>query len=166
MIKPFVHISIGTFIKGHRLKKYLYSLIRRFQPKRKELQISLFIGNRLHPPALIAVSRPFLAIFLTTMYLSIFHKTEVQTVILRCWRGLNLNWFKSYDTKCKYFSSDLANSWNVNGCFSTISSQFFAIYINIFHKTEVQTVILRCWMGLNLNWFKNYDTKRKWGGYY
>ena len=28
--------------------------------------------------------------------------------------------------------------------FTTISSQIFAIYITIFHKTEVQTVILRC----------------------
>ena len=28
--------------------------------------------------------------------------TEVQMVILWCWTGLNLNWFKSYDTKCKY----------------------------------------------------------------
>ena len=36
-------------------------------------------------------------------------------------------------------------------CFSTISSHFFAIYICIFHKTEVQTVILRCWTGLNHN---------------
>ena len=28
--------------------------------------------------------------------------------------------------------------------FTTISSQISAIYTNIFHKTEVQTVILRC----------------------
>ena len=31
-----------------------------------------------------------------------------------------------------------------NSHFTTISSKFFAIYMNIFHKTEVQTVILRC----------------------
>ena len=37
------------------------------------------------------------------------------------------------------------------------------LYISIFHKTEVLTVILRCWTGLNHNWFKSYDTKRKWG---
>ena len=41
--------------------------------------------------------------------------------------------------------------------FSTISSQFFAIFISIFHKTEIQTVILRCWTGLNHNWFKSYE---------
>ena len=36
----------------------------------------------------------------------------------------------------------------------------FVNYINIFHKT-VQIVILRCWMGLYLNWFKSYDTNEK-----
>ena len=48
--------------------------------------------------------------------------------------------------------------------FSTISSQFFAMFQIIFHKTEIQTVILRCWTGLNHFWFKSYDTKHKWGG--
>ena len=53
----------------------------------------------------------------------------------------------------------------ISSRFSTISSQFFAIYISIFHKTEVLTVILRGWTGLNPNnnWFKSYDTKHKWG---
>ena len=37
----------------------------------------------------MAILRPFLA--------------KVQTVILKCWRVLNLNWFKSYDTKRKCF---------------------------------------------------------------
>ena len=32
-----------------------------------------------------------------------FHKTEVQMVILRCLTGLNLDCFKSFDSKCKYF---------------------------------------------------------------
>ena len=31
----------------------------------------------------------------------------------------------------------------------------------IFHKTEIQTVILRCLTNLNLNWFQRYDKKRK-----
>ena len=46
--------------------------------------------------------------------------------------------------------------------FMTISSRFFANYFDIFHKTEVQTVILRWWTGLNLNWLKSYDTNRKY----
>ena len=35
-------------------------------------------------------------------------------------------------------------SVQTNCRFTTISSQISAIYMNIFHKTEVQTVILRC----------------------
>ena len=50
----------------------------------------------------------------------------------------------------------------ISSRFSIISSQLFAIYISIFHKTEVLTVILRCWTGLNHTWFKSYDKKRKW----
>ena len=34
---------------------------------------------------------------------------------------------------------------------------FYANYMNIFHKTEIQTVILRCIVGLNLNWIKSND---------
>ena len=41
---------------------------------------------------------PFIAISMV-----IFHKTEIQTVILRCITGLNCNWVKSYETKHKYF---------------------------------------------------------------
>ena len=40
--------------------------------------------------------------------------------------------------------------------FTTISSQIFAIYMNMFHKTEVQTVILRYFGYLYLNWIKAY----------
>ena len=36
----------------------------------------------------------------------------------------------------------------INHHFTTVSSHFFSISIWIFHKTEIQTVILRCWMGL------------------
>ena len=49
---------------------------------------------------------PFLAILLT-IYMFIFHKTEVWTVILRCIMGLKSDWFKSYDAKCKYFHFQL-----------------------------------------------------------
>ena len=30
----------------------------------------------------------------------IFHKTEIQTVILKCLTSLNLNWFKSNGLRC------------------------------------------------------------------
>ena len=54
------------------------------------------------------------------------------------------------------------NLRQLNCSFTTISSHFSAIYINIFNKTEIQTIILRCWTGFYLNWFKGYDTKRKY----
>ena len=44
---------------------------------------------------------------------------------------------------------------------TTISSHFFANYMNIFHKIEVQMVIFRCWRGPYPNWFKSYDTIAK-----
>ena len=40
----------------------------------------------------------------------------------------------------------------------TVFGQFFANFMNIFHKTEVKTVILRCLVSLNLNWIKSYYT--------
>ena len=49
-----------------------------------------------------------------------------------------------------------------NGHFSTNSCHFFANYINIFHKNEVQTVILRCFTVINLDWFKLYGLRCKW----
>ena len=41
------------------------------------------------------------------------------------------------------------------GHFSIGSGHFFAHYINIFQKSEVLTVILKCLTCLNLNWIKN-----------
>ena len=48
----------------------------------------------------------------------------------------------------------------INDYFKTISSHFLQSYINIFHEKEIQTVILRCWKGLYLNWFVTYVKKR------
>ena len=62
----------------------------------------------------------------------------------------------SSDIKCVQKKNRLTNCR-----FTTISSPISNIYMNIWHKTEVQTVILRCLMGLYLNWFKSYDTKWK-----
>ena len=86
----------------------------------------------------------------------IFHKTEVQTVILRCLMGLNLDWFKIYGLWCKWrpctclanFQKIATDKWSSNYHIWP----FFANCVLIFHKTEIQTVILRCLMILNLNW--------------
>ena len=47
----------------------------------------------------------------------------------------------------------------LNDRVTTISGHFFTNCMFIFHKTEVQTVILRCLTGLNLNWFKSYGLR-------
>ena len=95
----------------------------------------------------------------------IFHKTEVQTVIFRCLMGLNLDWFKIYGlwykrrprTCLANFQKIVIDKWS----FYYHIWPFFASCVLIFHKTEIQTVILRCWMSLNFNWYKSYDKKHK-----
>ena len=66
-----------------------------------------------------------------------------------------------------HFTSRVCRGWcikfatGLNGRFTTISSYFVDKYLVIFHKTDVQTVILRCWTGLYLIWFKSYATNTK-----
>jgi hypothetical protein len=101
--------------------------------------------------------------------MNILYKTEVRKVILRCSTGLYLIWFKSYDTKCSMrLNAILAkletlhkNLQLIDGRFTISFGHFFPNCMNIFYKTEVQTVIFRCLTGLNLNWFKSYETKPK-----
>ena len=99
------------------------------------------------------------------MYVFIFHKTEVLTVILRCLTGLNLDWVKSYGLRCSLRpNASSANSKKIaidKQSFQTMSGHSFANYMFIFHKTEIQTVLLRCLRSLNLNWYKSYDKKHK-----
>ena len=47
----------------------------------------------------------------------------------------------------------------LNNCYKIVSGHFFAICIFIFHKMEVQMVILSCLTGLNHNWFKSYGLR-------
>ena len=60
-----------------------------------------------------------------------------------------------------YLHIKSVSKWKLllNNCYEMFSGHFFAICIFIFHKTEVQTVILRCLTGLNLNWFKSYGLR-------
>ena len=97
-----------------------------------------------------------------------FHKTEDLTVILR---GPTLFFNSLIWSKTSFFASGLLlvfcnfvrktkeNLWLINGHFMTISGHFFANYMKIFHKTEIQTVILRCFGCLNLNWIKRCNIK-------
>ena len=65
---------------------------------------------------------------------------------------------KFSDTWGKVYS-DSKQMTITNAPFTTISGHFSANCMFIFHKNEVQTVILMCLTGLKSNWFKGYDTK-------
>ena len=75
---------------------------------------------------------------------------------------LNISYRIATVSKKLYFSYVEGESQNlrlINCHFTTLSSHFFGIAMCIFHKTEMQTVILRCWTGLYLNWFYSYGIK-------
>ena len=112
----------------------------------------------------MAIFWPFVVIFFGN-YIDIFLKTEIQTVILRCLMGLNIDWFKNYGLRCKWKPrACLANFQNIatdKWSFYIIFGLLFANCVLIFHKTEIQTVILRGLTSLNPNWYNSYDTKCK-----
>ena len=47
----------------------------------------------------------------------------------------------------------------LNDCYMTVSGHFFTICMVIFHKTEVETVVLKYLTYLNLNQLKSYGVK-------
>ena len=55
-----------------------------------------------------------------------------------------------------FVRKNLENLCLINDHFLTVFGHFFANFMTIFHKTEVQTVILRYLVSLNLDWIKNY----------
>ena len=99
------------------------------------------------------------------MCVFIFHKTEVLTVVLRGLTDLNLDWVKSYGLRCSLRPRESsANTQKIatdRWLFLDHIWPFFANYILVFYKTEIQTIILKCVMSLNLNWYKSYDKKHK-----
>ena len=80
-------------------------------------------------------------------YKNILHKTEVQTVILRCWTGLKLNWFKSYGTNVKktHKRKKRRNCKNITQMRSSLQNhkipdtEIFAFCIITFEPIKVQT---------------------------
>ena len=88
-------------------------------------------------------------------YMNIFHKTEVQAVILIGLTGLILNWFNCTASIVAWghgrirltFLKKATDKW----LFYDHIWPFFANCMVIFHKAEVQTVILRCLRSLNVN---------------
>ena len=57
----------------------------------------------------------------------------------------------------QFCKKNTKNLWLINGHFRTISGHFLVNCMKIFHKKEVQTVILRWLVCLNLNWIKSYN---------
>ena len=100
----------GKWIKVKRFQKVAF-IISPIQRDSREDRCLLVTSLPAHTNChFSAISGLFWQSF--PFFLYIFHKTELQTVILRYWTVLNLNWFKSYDSKCKYIFLDLVNSQN------------------------------------------------------
>ena len=108
--------------------------------------------------------RPFLAIF-CQLYSYLAQKWGSDgrfEVLNRSASGLVQTLFSSdVDGGLEHAWLTLKKYQLINGHFTTIAGHFFAKCMYIFHKTEVQTVILKCLTSLNPNWYKSYDTKRK-----
>jgi hypothetical protein len=67
-------------------------------------------------------------------------------------------WHKTkFPVFCNFVKKNTENLWLINSQFRIISGHFLANYMKIFHKKEVQMVILRCLVCLNLNWIKSYN---------
>ena len=83
--------------------------------------------------------------------------------VMFCWRFfmfpclishthfINVCYEEKYTLHILWFEMKLTHKWQLYDHFWP----FFAICIFIFHKTEVQAVILRCLTGLNLDWVKS-----------
>ena len=67
-------------------------------------------------------------------------------------------WHKTqFPVFCNFVKKNTENLWLLNGHLGTISGHFLVNYMKRFHKKEVQSVILRCLVCLNLNWINRYD---------
>ena len=92
-------------------------------------------------------------------YINIFLKTEFFLNILRAKRVLILIGWELQDKKktifcvCLFQFCKKENEifWIISGHFTTISGHFSANYSTIFHKSKVQTVILKYLVYLYLN---------------
>ena len=94
----------------------------------------------------------------------IFHKTEIQTVILRCLISLSLNWYKSYDTKCKNSKNTNLCFWtklqkNGNGNISVLSHNFWTNQ-NLLEFRPVKHVIMTVWT--SVFWKMNIHISKQW----
>ena len=105
---------------------------------------------------------PFFAIFIF-----VFHKTEVQKVILRCSTGLNLDWFKSYGLRCslRLRASSVAFSrlakvpyLTVDLCYKRISNDYKSSFNPIF--SLFSSSLMPAWKFHNLKHFLTHRRRR------
>ena len=111
----------------------------------------------------LVILQPFLAIFLPNKYLSKNLDSDSH------FEGLNICksqldqflWHKSqFVLTSMFFNFGRKKTEKLsfkNGHFLTICGHFYGNYIDIFLKTEIQMVLLRCSVCLNLNWIKSYN---------
>ena len=95
------------------------------------------------------------------------HHTEKRWVLelARFWYFYFLTYFVWYLVLGMYIEYTTVRTIYICCCFSTHVHNLAGIFkenLNASKEAEVQTVILRCWTGLKLNWFKSYDAKRKY----
>ena len=109
----------------------------------------------------MAILQLFLAIFLPTVYIFIFHKTEVQTVNLMCLTGLKSDWFKGYDTKCKYFHFHFFCNFVQKHSFAFFAFLRFVSYL--LYQSRFRLVKhLKMTVWTSVLWKKNIQLAKKW----
>jgi hypothetical protein len=115
-----------------------------------------FIWFYFDPHFLCWISRvaPF-----NTWLISNWEENDCCYKLSKCtkWHLFHSNWSK-LSFWVKIYSVSKWN-WLINSHYTTISGHLFATCMSIFQKNEVQTIILRCLTGLNLDWFKSYGLK-------
>ena len=103
------NLTFSVYLRAHQyvlMKNHLVVHQRLPTPCRNLINTNILSTSKLtrgwfpkFATGLNVLLRPFLVSFCQLH--NIFHKTEVQTVILRCWTDLYLNWFKSNDRNPK-----------------------------------------------------------------
>ena len=99
----------------------------------------------------LAILQPFLAIFFPSIFISFtelrFRSSFWGAYQVKIIIGLKATtWITTLFVNCvfQFCKKKNVNSSFKNGHFLIISGQFYGYYIDIFHETEIQTVILRC----------------------
>ena len=86
-----------------------------------------------------------------------FHSSYTNSTSYKS-RLIQLN-FETLLRSLRLIKTDWKRMLLLNDCYIAVYGHFFALCMLFFHKPEVQTVILICSMGLNLNWHKSYCLK-------